>query len=138
MPRAALSLVALAACGAPVRNPPLPDAFSDCVASDGDPVEVTGLTVDGDTAVVDVTYSGGCAEHEFTLCWPDQSFQESDPVQARLDLYHDANGDTCEAGIIGPVEIDLAPLRDAWIDAYGGSTGTIVIHVGEFTADYTF
>ena len=116
----------------------MPDNFSDCLAADGDAVEITGFTIDGDAAIVDVGHSGGCAEHEFAFCWPDQSFQESDPVQVRVQLYHDANGDMCEAYIQGPVEIDLTPLKEAWLDAYGGSTGTIVVNLGTLSADYTF
>ena len=100
-----------------------------CQASDGDSFTVDDVTIEGDELVVGVGYSGGCETHDFTLCWPDQTFMESNPVQVALELFHDAHHDTCEAGIIEDRHFSLFPLRAAYADAYGAKKGTIVIHV---------
>lgn len=123
----------LAAC-----DRPLPEPFSTCSTADGDPFEVDGVSITGDVLTVDVGYGGGCEDHDFVVCWPEPAFMESDPVQARLELYHDAHDDTCDAFLTEARTFDLTPLRDAWIDAYGGPSGTIVVHVGAFTAEYDF
>jgi hypothetical protein len=119
--------------GYPSRTDPYPD----CRAEAGDPYEVGGIVVDGDTLVVTVSYSGGCEEHTFTPCF-DGAFAESDPVQATLELFHDDHGDTCEAYPTVDVPVDLAPLKAYWQASYGTSSGTITIHLDGQTATYTF
>lgn len=122
----------LGGCGSP------PEPFSDCTTAEGDAFDLTGLAIASDVLTADVGYGGGCETHDFTLCWPEPAFAESEPVQATLEITHDAHGDSCEAYFEGPVSFDLTPLREAWIGAYGGTTGTILVHVGAFTADYSF
>ncbi len=119
-------------------GPARPDPLSDCRAEDGDPYELGGLSVSGDLLTATLSYGGGCAEHDVELCWPDGSFLESDPVQARLELWHDGHDDPCDAYLTETHELDLAPLRQAWGEAYGSGPGTIVIRVGDQSVDYTF
>jgi hypothetical protein len=119
-----------------VDLPPAP--YSTCRAEHGDDYASIAAAVDGDTLAVTVTYSGGCAEHAFVPCWPDQSFMESAPVQARLELWHDDHGDPCDAVIEDDIAIDLGPLRDAWHDAYGDGAGEIVIRFEDWSLPYTF
>ena len=54
--------------------------------------------MDGDTIEVEVSYGGGCAEHEheFELCWNGDWLRTS-PPQAPLSLGHNAHGDMCMA-----------------------------------------
>lgn len=113
-------------------------AWPDCHADHGDPYDVDGFAITGDTATVTVGYGGGCATHTWTTCWPDQAFAESDPVQATLELFHDNGDDPCDAWFVEDQSFDLTPLRDAWRAAYGVSSGTILVHVGAFTANYDF
>lgn len=114
------------------------DSWSSCRAEDGDPYEVEGLTLDGNVLEVAVGYSGGCEEHSFTTCWPDQLFLESEPVQATLELQHDANGDACESYLRELVQVDLSPLAYAYAENYGGETGTVIVNVGEESVTWTF
>ncbi|MFZ5476002.1 MAG: hypothetical protein ACOZNI_04445 [Myxococcota bacterium] len=114
------------------------EPYPDCRAENGDAYEVGGLSLSGDTLIATVSYGGGCETHDFVTCWPDGAFAESSPVQAALELWHDAHGDACEAWITEDHEIDLAPLRRAYQLAYSSSTGTIVVHLGEHSATYTF
>jgi hypothetical protein len=112
--------------------------YPDCRASRGDEYEVIAASISGDTLTVDVGYGGGCATHDFTLCWPDQAFAESDPVQATVEPFHDAHDDECDMYIEEPRTFDLAPLKQAWQDAYHATSGTILVHVGGQTLEYSF
>lgn len=110
--------------GAPV-GPVAPDA------------EITGLSITADVLTIGVTYSGGCAQHDFDLFWAG-SFLESFPVQAVLVLTHDAHGDLCKALISENVAFDLAPLRAVYQDGYGEGAATINLRVGSSSIAYTF
>ena len=79
-----------------------------------------------DTLSLNLSYSGGCARHEFTLV-VSESFRESDPVQLPVSLAHDANGDACEAWLTQDYEFDLTLLRDRYRQAYGEGSGRIVL-----------
>ena len=117
---------------------PGPDALEvgDCPTG-GDAITVDAVTLDGDTLKVDAGFSGGCEEHTVTACW-DGSFLESSPVQARITLYHDANGDTCEAYLQATYSFDLAPMKQSYIDGYQTDEGTILLTVDGEGAEYTF
>jgi hypothetical protein len=139
----ALTLLTFAACGG-AGPTPWPDPFSDCRAADGDPYDIgpsggaeDPVVVVGHELRVTVGYSGGCEEHAFQICW-DGSFMESDPVQARIDLLHDANGDGCEAYVTDELSFDLNPMRLAWQSYYGGSGGEIILRLRERSATYRF
>jgi hypothetical protein len=95
------------------------------------------LTINGDCLDVEVGYSGGCEDHDFTSCW-DESFAESDPVQAWLWIDHDAHNDLCEAYIQTTVSFDLTALREGWQEAYQADSGSIIIHVADQSIQYDF
>ena len=54
---------------------------------------------------------------------------ESQPVQARLKIWHDAAGDTCEALLTKMLYFDLGPLEDAFKASYPGADGQIIVHL---------
>ncbi len=110
----------------------------DCHADHGDPYQVDGLAILGDTLTVTLSAGGGCETHDWVLCWPDGAFAESDPVQAHLDVWHDNHDDPCDAWISEDVPFDLAPLRNAWQAAYGGGHGSMLIWVGTRSVNYSF
>lgn len=122
MMRIGLSGWALALVGCPageIVDRPLPELFSDCDGSTGDPIAIEGLDgatepfveMSGDTLRVAVGHGGGCEAHEYVLCWPTQDVSASDPPVVALSLFHDANGDMCEAYLSEVLEFDLSPLR---------------------------
>lgn len=115
-----------------------PDALPACRADDGDPYTVEGASIAGSLLAVTVSASGGCAEHDWTLCWPDQSFAESSPVQARLELLHDDHDDPCDAIITEDLVFDLAPLARAWHEAYGTGPGSMVVVIGDERLAWSF
>lgn len=113
-----------------------PENFSACHATDGFAYEIVAtdtaaspVRVVGNTLEVDVAYGGGCEEHVFAICWPDQSFQESDPVQAGLEVWHGGTPDMCDAYLFETLSFDLAPLHDRWQAQYGADGGEIVLNV---------
>jgi hypothetical protein len=115
----------------------LPADFSDCRAADGDTTDLANAAVSGDTLTIEASYGGGCEVHDFAVCW-DQSFAESDPVQVWLEVWHDANGDSCEAYETRTLSFDLTPLKEAWQSGYQAESGTITIHIGSESVTYTF
>ena len=109
-----------------------------CEAADGAEYSTDGFWIDGNELVVVLMYGGGCADHEFTLCWPDQSFMESAPVQVDLEIMHVTPGDPCDAWITEEPRFDLTPLADAWHAAYGSGSGEVLINLLGDQLSYTF
>jgi hypothetical protein len=95
-----------------------------------DPYDLGPIAIEGDTLSVEVSYSGGCEQHYFRLCY-ESSFLESDPVQANIRLEHDNQNDACEAYPTEIRQFDLRPLADAWRSAYGGEHGTVILRIGD-------
>ena len=137
-----LGAAALAACGpggldTPIGIPvddvppagPRPGAvvFSETPRRWGqDPFVLNDAAILGDTLTLSLSYAGGCRQHEFTLV-ASEVFLESFPVQLRVSIAHDANGDPCEAWPTQEYEFDLTPLRGRYREAYGDGPGRIVL-----------
>lgn len=123
----------LAAC--PLTQP---EDFSDCRTSDGDPITIeAGATITNGVLSVPVAHGGGCGDHEYAICWPDQTFMESAPVQVALEIWHDSGGDTCEAWLSSTLNFDLGPLEAVHSDTYAGDD-TLVINIGRDALEYTY
>ena len=70
--------------------------------------QLNSAVVDGDVLATEVSYAGGCRNHEFFLRAA-RSFQEvSDSVRLEVAVIHNANEDPCEAFLT-----EQAPLRPA-------------------------
>ena len=110
----------------------------ECRTADGDPLTVSGVKLEGDELVVDVSSSGGCVAHDYTLCWPAQAFAESEPVQAMLEIFHDDHDDECDSIVKETLRLSVAPLKEAYAESYQTKTGTIRIQLDKFSVDYTF
>lgn len=63
----------------------------------------------GDTLSLTVGHSGGCATHDYALCY-EQRIGESSPEYVWLHLIHDGHDDGCEAYLTAPLRFDLTPL----------------------------
>ena len=113
-----------------------------CAATDGHATDLGDVTVSGDTLTATLSYSGGCEAHDFTLCWPDGVFLESEPVQAHLEILHTGPPDPCEAYPTEVVDFDLTPLRAAYAASTGSTSGTVELRVstngGSGAATYRF
>lgn len=148
LPLALICALTLSACVEtilPGQAPTEPDGpFTECSADDGHGLDLGGfdtgeesLSIDGDTLSVVVGYGGGCETHLFEICW-DQSFQESEPVQVNLEIWHGGTPDMCEAYLTDTLEFDLSPLKQEWKDAYGEGPGTISINLMGESVEYSF
>jgi hypothetical protein len=90
-----------------------------------------------DVLDVDVSYTGGCAEHAYKVCW-DGLFLESTTVQAQLKLFHDANDDECEAPITESLSIDISGIAAAYKESYQTHTGNVLVNLDNFSEAYSF
>lgn len=101
------------------------DGILDCMESDGcalgppvfpcptdwktDAVTETLPFIAGDSLSLTVGHSGGCATHDYAMCY-EQGLGQSLPPYVWLHLIHDGHGDSCEAYITKPLTFDLRPL----------------------------
>ena len=109
------------------------------LAGPRDAAQILAARVDGDTLRLEVQYGGGCARHVFRLV-AGTGFMESNPVQTRLYLGHDANGDMCRALVRPTLAFSLAPLAAQWRRNYGNRPGTMIVRLEGWTGElrYTF
>lgn len=113
------------------------EGLAICESAHDDPYTVNSVTLSGDVVSVDVSYGGGCETHDWDRCW-DGMFAESYPVQATVTLGHDGHDDACDAWISETIEIDLTPLREAYLSAYGVEHDTMTVHVAGESLSYVF
>jgi hypothetical protein len=86
------------------------------------------VTLEEDLLYLKVSYSGGCATHNFSLIGTGV-FMESYPVQTSIVLSHEDNYDNCESIITETLVFDLTPLKELYAESYLESSGTIIIHL---------
>ena len=127
----ALALFA-ASCSVDQR-PPAPRAVVPVVLGgeprQSDPFRLDSAAVKDDMLTTVVSYSGGCRNHEFTLVAP-RSFQEpAGSVQLAIILFHDANGDPCEAYPSEQLRFDLRPIRRLYQESYSKVSGTVYLRL---------
>ena len=89
---------------------------------------INAATIEGDTLRVNVSYTGGCETHAFTLV-AEERFLESFPVQLRVSIAHNANSDTCEDSITEDHQFDLTPIKAVYQKGYQTEIGTIVLRL---------
>ncbi len=99
-----------------------------------DPFTLNSAAVIGDVLTVSVSYAGGCRHHEFQLL-KDDAFMESDPVQLRITLIHDGNGDRCEAWITEQHSFDLGDVKARWRAAYRRDSGVVQLRLRDAVDD---
>lgn len=75
-----------------------------------DPFRLDSAYIDKDWLMMQVSYSGGCKDHEFNLWRLPPNALNPPPIE--LALSHKANGDLCEAYITRWLIFSLVPLRE--------------------------
>ena len=91
-----------------------------------DSYTVNNAEFDSDTLNIEVTYGGGCKEHQFLLiAW--NYFLESYPFRAGLLLSHNSDNDACKALITSKLSFDMTPLKQEYSKLYGGENGSIIL-----------
>jgi hypothetical protein len=92
------------------------------------PYKIKNAMFNADTLNIELSYKGGCKEHEFCLvAW--NYFLESNPPQAYLFLSHDSDNDFCEANITSELSIDMSPLKKEFINQYGTESDSLIIRI---------
>lgn len=91
----------------------------------GNEVDGDVAKVDGDTLLVNVGY-GGCAKVPFELSW-DGTFTDA---SASLVLSREMPGEVnCMMYITDQVKFDLTPVKKAYEEETGATTGTLSLHL---------
>jgi hypothetical protein len=100
----------------------------DCCESLGDDdFFLSDVSIEADELVLDISYSGGCEDHDFTFCTDaSHNFLESFPVQYDIVVTHDAHGDACEAELAHDLRLDLTGIRNLMEEVYPGSESVIL------------
>jgi hypothetical protein len=97
-----------------------------------DPVNVKDAQQIGDFIVIDVSYSGGCEEHEFQL-ETRGDFTSTYPPEVDVALKHNSNGDRCRGMMDKKLWFDLRPLK------YDGTNRIILVLTNtDTTLDYNY
>ena len=89
---------------------------------------INTATIEADMLQVNISYTGGCETHAFTLV-AEPRFLESFPVQMHVSLAHNANGDTCQDSITEEYIFDLTPIKTMYQRGYRTDQGTIVFRL---------
>ncbi len=97
-----------------------------------DPVNIRDASQMGDFIVLDVSYSGGCEEHEFQL-ETKGDFTATYPPEVDITLKHNSNGDRCRGVMDKKLWFDLSPLK------YDGTNRIILVLTNtDTTLDYNY
>jgi len=92
---------------------------SENIQKRGDRTSISRMEVLGDFLSINVSYSGGCEEHEFQLI-TDGRYSATYPPEIEVVLRHDANNDRCRSYIDETLFFDLKPLQ------YDGTTRIVI------------
>lgn len=99
-----------------------------------DPFTLNDVSIDADTLTLNVSYGGGCAEHDLQLFMSPAAFMESNPVQAALYLRHNGHNDPCDALITKDVRFNLRPIAEQYRRGYG-ELDTIILDIFPYFED---
>ncbi|MFT4771850.1 MAG: hypothetical protein ACI9CP_001102 [Cryomorphaceae bacterium] len=97
-----------------------------------DPFNLKDAQQIGDFVVIDVSYSGGCEEHEFQLETRSE-YTATYPPEVNITLKHNSNGDRCRGMMDTKLWFDLSPLK------YNGTNRIILVLTNtDTTLDYNY
>jgi hypothetical protein len=80
-----------------------------------------------DIVTFEVSYGGGCGEHQFQL-YSTEGVLYSNPPGCLVYLSHDANGDYCEALITETISFSLRPFHNKSYDA-------LILHIHGYNGE---
>lgn len=81
---------------------------------------VTSLSASAEGLRIGIKHAGGCQTHKYRVCW-DGAVAESDPGQISLAMWHQDNGDQCEALYSGEIVIKDDGLKRSYVSVQGSS-----------------
>ncbi len=71
---------------------------------------INSFSIQGDTLILDVTYTGGCGQNTFQL-YSNGLLMKSLPPQINVYLEHSIESETCKKEIKRTLKFDISPLR---------------------------
>lgn len=74
-----------------------------------DPISISNVRVEGNKMLIDVSYGGGCEEHQFQVIGSPMISKSLPPIRS-IQLVHTANGDKCKMNVMKTLEVDLKEL----------------------------
>ena len=92
-----------------------------------DPLTINKIRLIKNYIEFNISYGGGCEEHEFQLI--STSFMESYPVQVNILLSHEDNDDPCDMWITETLIFKILPLEESWQQSYNSKSGTIIMNI---------
>ncbi|MFE3846056.1 hypothetical protein ACFL1L_04265 [Thermoplasmatota archaeon] len=108
--------------------------FQDIIIDDSlyqtaprDSLTINNIQLKKDLLRFNVSYGGGCEEHEFKLIAT--SFMESYPVQVNIVLSHEDNDDPCDMWVTETLIFNILPLKKSYQQLYSEESGTIVMNI---------
>lgn len=72
-------------------------------------ISINSVEINGNTLFIDVSYGGGCKEHEFEVVGSEMIAKSLPPIRG-IQLVHHSNGDNCRAIVRKRLEIDIKDL----------------------------
>jgi hypothetical protein len=106
-----------------------------------DPVTINEAKIIQNKLIFNISYGGGCQNHEFQLI-ATGDYAESYPVQTQILFSHNSNNDTCLAFFTRLITFDLTPLKQHYQNVYNEGSATIVLHINGgnegISLNYTF
>lgn len=72
-----------------------------------DPLSISDVRVKGNKLLIDVTYGGGCQEHQFQVIGSAMISKSLPPVRS-IQLVHTSNDDMCKMNVMKTLEIDIS------------------------------
>ena len=100
-----------------------------------DPFTINSVLLHGNLLTINVTYGGGCEDHDFALI-ASEFWELTYPPQLGIVLSHDAHHDMCKALITKVLTFDLTRLKEIYGYARHTNTGTIVLMLEGYSVDY--
>ena len=117
--------IGLSGCNTSIQDIILDDSLYQNAPKD--PITFNKIKLNRNILRMNVSYGGGCEEHEFALIAT--SFMESYPVQVNVLLSHEDNDDPCDMWITEEIAFNLLPLKKSWQQAYHEKSGIIVMNI---------
>ncbi|MHA2054994.1 MAG: hypothetical protein ACW99F_15515 [Candidatus Hodarchaeales archaeon] len=93
-----------------------------------DSVYINDVYIRNNHLLVNISYGGGCKDHNFTLIGSTE-YLESYPIRTTLLLSHQSNNDTCLAMFTRILLFNLSPLKKDFQELYLEYTDTLLLRI---------
>jgi hypothetical protein len=74
-----------------------------------DSFSISNVLIKENKLFIDVTYAGGCEDHQFQLIGSSILTKSLPPIRS-IQLVHNANGDNCKMNLTKRIEVDIKEL----------------------------